>query len=339
MSQEGVTYADLRFVRSPPEKSSPPREPGGGGGGEGDGELTYENVEGPQLRRGEKRLEEEEAAARRSSSSGRAPRLGPWTWPLALTLMGACLFLLASTIGVGIRYWQVSQQLQQASHDRAAEREILAQKIRAKEHQLEEATGELSSHRLTLQGCEASGNRMQARLQELEQALSGANDSLALLREEKSRSEEELLQARSCQQAGCCPVGWKLFRWKCLWISWDWKSWEDSKKDCERKESQLLILKKPWDAGEMWDAVVRKSGKRSLQSDGAWIGLRKTSRQPLFWVDGSPYEGTKQLPSYYNGYCVKIRDRDLSFGGCSATLQYICEKAASPGLPAQVPSP
>nr|XP_020656406.1 B-cell differentiation antigen CD72-like isoform X2 [Pogona vitticeps] len=309
MSQEGVTYADLRFVRSPPEKSSPPREPGGGGGGEGDGELTYENVEGPQLRRGEKRLEEEEAAARRSSSSGRAPN------------------------------WQVSQQLQQASHDRAAEREILAQKIRAKEHQLEEATGELSSHRLTLQGCEASGNRMQARLQELEQALSGANDSLALLREEKSRSEEELLQARSCQQAGCCPVGWKLFRWKCLWISWDWKSWEDSKKDCERKESQLLILKKPWDAGEMWDAVVRKSGKRSLQSDGAWIGLRKTSRQPLFWVDGSPYEGTKQLPSYYNGYCVKIRDRDLSFGGCSATLQYICEKAASPGLPAQVPSP
>uniref|UniRef100_A0ABM5FUW3 Uncharacterized protein isoform X2 n=1 Tax=Pogona vitticeps TaxID=103695 RepID=A0ABM5FUW3_9SAUR len=282
MSQEGVTYADLRFVRSPPEKKSPPREPGVGGGGEGDGELTYENVEGPQLRRGEKRLE---AAARRSSSSGRAPN------------------------------WQVSQQLQQASRDRAAEREVLAQKIRAKEHQLEEATGELSSHRLTLQGCEASGNRMQARLQELEQALSRANDSLALLREEKSRTEEELLQARSCQQAGCCPLGWEHFRQKCLWISLYSKNWEDSKTDCEKMSSRLVVLKESWEASNLWNSILSK-----LSWEQFWIGL-SSDGQWLSLADGSSVDSTDVRGNVFYGI---LSNGVISRKYSGAYCRYIC---------------
>uniref|UniRef100_A0ABM5FUV7 Oxidized low-density lipoprotein receptor 1-like isoform X3 n=1 Tax=Pogona vitticeps TaxID=103695 RepID=A0ABM5FUV7_9SAUR len=267
MSQEGVTYADLRFVRSPPEKKSPPRE------------------------------------------------LGPWTWPLTLALTGACLFLLASIIGVGIRYWQVSQQLQQASRDRAAEREVLAQKIRAKEHQLEEATGELSSHRLTLQGCEASGNRMQARLQELEQALSRANDSLALLREEKSRTEEELLQARSCQQAGCCPLGWEHFRQKCLWISLYSKNWEDSKTDCEKMSSRLVVLKESWEASNLWNSILSK-----LSWEQFWIGL-SSDGQWLSLADGSSVDSTDVRGNVFYGI---LSNGVISRKYSGAYCRYIC---------------
>ncbi|KAJ7335107.1 hypothetical protein JRQ81_013048 [Phrynocephalus forsythii] len=154
MSQ-GVTYADLRFVRSPPE------------------------------------------AKKRSPPAG----LGRWTWPLALALLGACLFLLAGAIGLGIRYWQVSRQLQQASEGHSAEWEALAESISSKEGQLDEARAELGFTRLTLQGCWTAGNSTQERLQGLERELRLAKDQLAVLQEEKNRMEE-LNRARSCQQRG-----------------------------------------------------------------------------------------------------------------------------------------
>uniref|UniRef100_A0A8C6YGN8 Uncharacterized protein n=1 Tax=Naja naja TaxID=35670 RepID=A0A8C6YGN8_NAJNA len=69
---------------------------------------------------------------------------------------------------------------------------------------------------------------------------------------------------------GCCPHGWTLFRWKCLWASSEKKTWGASNRDCEWRSSRLLVLPEPWSARELWEAVgkafteVRKGRAKSL---------------------------------------------------------------------------
>ncbi|XP_078240325.1 B-cell differentiation antigen CD72 [Pogona vitticeps] len=165
---------------------------------------------------------------------------------------------------------------------------------------------------------------MQARLQELEQALSRANDSLALLREEKSRTEEELLQARSCQQAGCCPLGWEHFRQKCLWISLYSKNWEDSKTDCEMMSSRLVVLKESWEASNLWNSILSK-----LSWEQFWIGL-SSDGQWLSWADGSSVHSTDVRGNVFYGI---LSNGAISRKYSGAYCRYICEKAARPTLP------
>lgn len=79
---------------------------------------------------------------------------------------------------------------------------------------------------------------------------------------------------------GCCPRGWTLFRWKCLWASSERKRWKQSKLDCEGRSSRLLVLPKPWSARELWEAVgeaftqVRKGRAESL-GGGRMCSLHK----------------------------------------------------------------
>ncbi|XP_061468695.1 B-cell differentiation antigen CD72-like [Rhineura floridana] len=315
MSQ-GVTYADLRFVKGPAEESQQevPDE----------GQLTYENLQVSRTW-----LEEEKTpTASRPEDTRESVRR---TWFAALPVLGTCLFLLATTIGLGARYGQVSQQLRQESQGHAAQSSLLAQSTKATEQslarsqqRLQEAERELSTTRVALEESWRAGNRTQQRLEE---EVRRGNSSLAGMKQEKEEAERELEQARSCQQMGCCPSGWKLFRWKCMWIAEAEKTWQESKEDCERKSSQLLISKEPWDAATLWSY---------LQADEYWIGLRKSWQQvPWFWVDGSRYEGTEKLPNYYSSTCVKIKDGILKHSGCSTKYRYICEKAASPAQPGQ----
>ncbi|XP_062984881.1 B-cell differentiation antigen CD72-like [Elgaria multicarinata webbii] len=367
MSQ-GVTYADLRFVRSPLEKSqpegseppqgSPPRcllTPSPLPEAGHDGELTYENIQGP-------RAQEEKALGSPKGTPGSDRR----TWYAAVAVLGTCLFLLATTIGLGVRTWKVSQQLQQASHEHVAESSILTQRIEAKEGslaqtqlRLDQAEAELSSTRLALHESWAAGNETLQQLQLREDSLRRMSDNLARVSQEKGeqlrqlegklreaadtlareqqvreKTEADLRQATSCQQMGCCPDGWKLFRWKCLWISTDQKTWADSKASCKSEQSQLLILK-PWSARELWDAVLVNYAQHYPQSYGYWIGLNKTwpskftSKYILLWDDGSRYEGTeKPLGNYYDDF-IKIHNGALEYGWRNTLQQYICEKAAN----------
>nr|XP_034956640.1 B-cell differentiation antigen CD72-like isoform X2 [Zootoca vivipara] len=273
MSQ-GVTYADLRFVRTPPERS------------------------------------QEKESDRR-------------TWYANLALLAACLCLLTTAIGLGVQYWQVSRQLQQANEDGSA----LARRIGSKEGslaqaqvQLEEAKEELHSTNETLRSCWAAGNRTQEKLRQ-------ANESLMLTQQEKEKLQQQLDQtmksleeAKSCQEIGCCPHGWNLFRWKCLWISNNTKSWGDSWAACKRESSQLLVLK-PWSAKQLWGATF--IDKRTQY----WIGLE--GKWYKKWVDGTNYEGTENIGTCRSrGNCVQMSNRALQWCGCSTKARYICEKNA-----------
>ncbi|XP_053154731.1 CD209 antigen-like protein C [Hemicordylus capensis] len=292
MSQ-GVTYADLRFVKAPPERSQQPQAQQEEAS---EGDLTYENIQVSRPR------EEEEGPPR---SAG------------------------------GAEDWQVSRQLQQASRAHERERKAQAQRIGAQEGGLErsqqllrEAEMRLSSTRAALWESWEAGNRTRRRLEEQLEAVARVQQQRQETGRRLNETEAKWLQATSCQQRGCCPPEWKLFRWKCFWVSPVTTTWERSKEACERQSSQLLVLKEPLDAGGLRDAQVITSDQ---QPRDYWIGLSRTKRWSGYeWVDGSHYERNDVSP-YKNWHqlCVKLSNGMLSGYPCQEQHHYICEKAAS----------
>ncbi|XP_054842587.1 B-cell differentiation antigen CD72-like [Eublepharis macularius] len=314
---EAVTYADLRFAKGAPRKSRPPADgpaappaDGSEGEGEGEGELTYENC--PPARPSHQQPGE----AGQGAPAGAALRRTPDEPPLSpagpgrrrrgrvplLALLGSCLVLGATCLALGVRYGQVSGELQRASQRHAAESGALGQRIGSREEELERSLGqldqaraELNATRLALWESWRAGNGTQ---RQLEQERRWARSNLTVLQRDKEEATRQLVEtkrelerATSCQKINCCPTGWKLFNQKCLWISWNKKTWGKSKQDCESQSSQLLILE-PWDDGIICNAAVIMT---VLQSDRFWIGLEKTwthhQEWGWRWVDGSRYEG------------------------------------------------
>ncbi|XP_015261019.1 PREDICTED: B-cell differentiation antigen CD72-like [Gekko japonicus] len=173
---------------------------------------------------------------------------------------------------MSLKYWQVSGQLEGASQRHTAESGALAQQLGSQEENLTQtlrllsrAQTELSTTRLALWQSREDRNRTQRQLEEERKQWRLAKSRL---QEEKAKATRELAEAKSCQQMGCCPPGWALFRWKCLRVSSEWETWEGSRRDCGEQEAQLLILK-PWDAGTFWrDAVMKCWALRAPRERG-----------------------------------------------------------------------
>ncbi|XP_032068397.1 B-cell differentiation antigen CD72-like [Thamnophis elegans] len=347
----GITYADLRFARSPPEKSHG-EEPN-------EGELTYENLQVPLG------LEKEAAEGDTLKNTPELPcwatfchRWRPVTTRPMLGALALCLFLLATNITLGVQYMQASRQLQQASRDHAAKSLFLGERtqhlqasleksrhrLRLTEQELNSTQKELNSTQKELNSTkkelnsttealwqsQAAKNQTWRQLQHQELLLGQANHSLALLQRERASLKINLSQASSCRKIGCCPDGWTLFRWKCLWASEYWESWSQSKVACEKKSSRLLVLPEPWSVQELWEAVGEAFTQSSSRSNSFWVGLQK-DKKVWKWVDGSLYKG-ETLDNSYGGDHAVIHNGQLSQRS-SAWYRYICEKAASPEDP------
>ncbi|XP_042303813.1 B-cell differentiation antigen CD72-like [Sceloporus undulatus] len=309
------------------------------------GEVAYENVEGPRPLEGQENPKE---------SRGSEPWVKRTT---VLGLLAACLFLLATAVGLGVRYGQVFGQLQRASQDYADHTSILAQRVSTQDQslvvmdvQLHQATMELNATQVALQKSLVVTERTQKHLEKVEDQLRDANHSLEALKWETERMEAELRQAVSCQ-IGCCPQGWRFFRWKCLWVSEEEKFWMESQASCERRASRLLILKEPWGAREIWETVLEEMkeeeeeaelgiegwrlGQSSLRSKEYWIGLHETSTTGrndwvFTWVDGSHYEGSEVRPDRtYFQYGILIDGFLATAKKNSVKRRYVCEKAAA----------
>ncbi|XP_053887390.1 B-cell differentiation antigen CD72-like [Malaclemys terrapin pileata] len=175
---QSVVYADLRFVKAPRGNSTCSRSQEAALAEEDDAELTYENIRLAQTG---------EVQRGQGAEQSKEPRWS--TWYLPLGLLGACLFLLATTIGLGVRYWQVSQHLQQASRAHEAESSRLSQQVSTKGATLEQTARELEQARQELE---------QVR-QELEQArgeLEQTRRDLEQARRDMEQTRQELEQAR-----------------------------------------------------------------------------------------------------------------------------------------------
>ncbi|XP_075769962.1 killer cell lectin-like receptor subfamily B member 1B allele C [Pelodiscus sinensis] len=86
--------------------------------------------------------------------------------------------------------------------------------------------------------------------------------------------------SNSAEGPGCklCPPDWLLHRDKCYWVSKNKTSWNESRDDCSKRGSRLLVIR---DQDEM--TFIQTNSK-----DGVWLGLTSTSpTRNWTWVDRS----------------------------------------------------
>ncbi|KGL97034.1 C-type lectin domain family 12 member B, partial [Charadrius vociferus] len=173
--------------------------------------------------------------------------------------------------------------------------------------------------------------KMEKEMQEVQGKLNTSESTVAIL--------------RSCTAIDCCPSGWLLYRGKCLFISSEKKTWEDSRDECEKKYSQLLVTKS-------WSRWTVPTFLKNADIP-YWIGLQKSSfpwydygwleegdpdgegvSDAWFWVDGSLYERPWQSKS--NGSCAIISRGNIKPAQCAGPDDlhfWICEKVAGPSSP------
>ncbi|XP_014459782.1 B-cell differentiation antigen CD72 [Alligator mississippiensis] len=339
---ESVTYADLRFSKVPLGRSVNPWAQGTAPPAPGEADGSYENLHLDAVGAG---------PAGSRAQQWRDPR---WSArPLPLVLLAACLALLATTIALGVCYWQQGQRLQEVSHAHAAESHSLWQQVGTQEQRLGQAgealvqaQEELARTRAELAQAWQEGNRSQEELQETRTVLRKTRVDMERVQErardlqqQLDESKRALASARPCQVTDCCPETWVLHRGKCLFLSKEKKNWEDSKEWCKQESAQLLVLQ---------DQDQTKMPSFLTNTDVSyWIGLQRNSNErfkwtwvdgtPWTWVDGTLYTDSRWWEFRWKYNCGAMKGGSVVAVDCfsdDAKLPAVCEKLArEPGMP------
>ncbi|KFV05886.1 B-cell differentiation antigen CD72, partial [Pterocles gutturalis] len=298
-------YADLRFAKVVGGRSMASQALEAALGMD-DAESPYENVQPAPV--GQDR-------------DGAQPSPGRWSqqWCIPVGLLPICLLLLVTTVALGACCESVEGALLElgvaGQHGEGGSWAGL---------ELETLNTELGRVMGVL-------GKTEKEMQEVQGKLNNSESTVAIL--------------RSCTAIDCCPSGWLLYRGKCLFISSEKKTWEDSRDECEKKYSQLLVTKS-------WSRWTVPAFLKNADIP-YWIGLQKSSfpwyeygwleeddpegegvSDAWFWVDGSLYERPWQWKS--NGSCAIISRGNIKpaqCGGPDDLHLWICEKAAGPSSP------
>ncbi|XP_038839147.1 CD209 antigen-like protein E, partial [Salvelinus namaycush] len=85
-------------------------------------------------------------------------------------------------------------------------------------------------------------------------------------------------QLQTSNKYATCPQDWKKSCCSCYYISPDEKTWDDSRKDCQEREANLVII----DSREE-QTLIKAFNRR------AWFGLTDIEVEGTWrWVDGTP---------------------------------------------------
>ncbi|NXL94881.1 CD72 protein, partial [Alectura lathami] len=336
---QSVLYADLRFAK--------------GTGARGTASQVLEAALGMDETESPYENTAQEPAP--GGPAGEGTRHSPGCWSrrrcVPAGLLAASLLLLVAAVVLGACYWQATRQLRNMSLEQAAERSRFSQEVWARDQSMEQMRRELAQTRAELQRAWQEGNssrlelgRWEAELAHVSGVLAGAEKNLRDVQGKLNASESTVNLLRSCTAIDCCPSGWLLYRGKCLFVSTDKKTWDDSRTECEEKYSQLLITKS-------WSRWTVPSFLKNADT-AYWIGLQKTKypwyeydwleedpegdglTDAWFWVDGSLYERPWQPKS--NGSCAVISRGNIKPAECEGpddVRLWICEKAAGPSSP------
>ncbi|XP_027695352.1 B-cell differentiation antigen CD72 isoform X2 [Vombatus ursinus] len=353
---ESITYAHLRFAKSPLKKTLSARLKQDPEVDE-DGELTYENVQVPSAKDvfpspaqpglgeqigGEKT--EKPVTASHSVTSPVARRILPcpvaWTPHILLSLLGTCLLLGVTTISLGVQYMQISHQLRNTNQVLEVTNGSLWQK-------LEMGAIHLSRKEMDLQAAREELSQTQQKLEVEKGQHQAAEDYLLTCRlewnktelslkdnmEEKKNLEEKLkiLQNRlkqvqplfSCPSRNngqewkfhqfpenCCPLGWTLFKKKCLYISSNQKNWRQSDLFCQSLSSKLFVF-------ESWgdrEPIRQILNKEKLFDD--------------FWIQGWQIKNKRERDQNTVKCSILNHYSYYSSDFCDKILSFICEKEA-----------
>ncbi|XP_025072742.1 B-cell differentiation antigen CD72-like [Alligator sinensis] len=216
--------------------------------------------------------------------------------PLLLVLLAAFLVLLATSIALGVRYWQVITALLQSQEQLAKTRgggSHCQKELHSRSMELQKAEAGLKQAQVKLSQARQEGNSCQRflhwrdmDLQEARAALQQAQEQLLWLQKQAQLLSQQLKESAGaqasafpCKATDCCPETWVLHRGKCLFLSKEKKTWKDSKKWCEQESSKLLIT---WD----WDRTAMLTFLTNTDTS-YWIGLCFDQR--WIWIDETPY--------------------------------------------------
>ncbi|XP_065596152.1 B-cell differentiation antigen CD72 [Cyrtonyx montezumae] len=337
---QGVLYTDLRFAKGP--------------GGRGtasqvlEAALCMDEAESPH--------ENITPELMPVGPAGEGARRSPGCWSgrccVPAGLLAVSLLLLVAAVVLGACYWQVTRQLQDTSLEQAAERGHFSREVWVRDQSLEQMQQQLAQMREELQRAWQEGNssrqelgRWEAELAHVSGVLDATQKELHSVQGRLNASESTVTLLRSCTAIDCCPSGWLLYRGKCLFISTDKKTWDDSRAECEEKYSQLLITKS-------WSRWTVPSFLKNADTS-YWIGLQK-NKYPWYeydwleegepdgegltdawlWVDGSLFERPWQPKS--NGSCAVISHGNIKPASCEGPDDlhlWICEKKTGPSSP------
>ncbi|XP_054938977.1 B-cell differentiation antigen CD72 [Physeter macrocephalus] len=352
---EAITYADLRFVKAPLKKSISSRL-GQDPEADEDGELTYENVQVPPGPGGPSSLasaglgdkagvqSEQPTAAWSPVTSPAAGRILPchasYRQCLLLGLLLACLLLGVAAICLGVRYFQVSQQLQQMNRVLEATNSTLRQQLRLKITQLEQREEDLQGSRRELA-------QTQETLQVEQKVGQATKEQLQACQSDGEKTKEDLrnneIQRMNLEQRlssvwdtlkpfftcpspdSCCPVGWIPNESSCFYFSITKRSWEESQSHCKSLSSELAkIIDITYSKTNYYTRRLRKVLEQGGSAESYWIDFRNKFRQ---WSDGTRYNG------FYgqSQRCAKVEGgwtASLKAEACYSSLPSICEMEA-----------
>ncbi|XP_044534128.1 B-cell differentiation antigen CD72 [Gracilinanus agilis] len=198
---ESITYADLRFVKSPLKKSLSARLEQDAEVDD-DGELTYENVQVPSAKDvfsspAQPGLGQQTGGAKTekpvttlfSEMSPTPRRILPcpvaWIPYILLSLLGTCLLLGVTSISLGIRYMQVSHQLRNTN-------QVLEVTNGSLRQQLQMETYKLSSKEDDLQATEEKLAQTQQNLQVEKEQHQDTQKNLQTCRSEQDKTQQNL---------------------------------------------------------------------------------------------------------------------------------------------------
>ncbi|XP_072270100.1 B-cell differentiation antigen CD72-like [Pyxicephalus adspersus] len=244
---DGVTYADLQF------NDISMKETGYGGSSleEFIEDVTYENVTAAQQEKRPTPVSNTPVSGVHQLKAG----LQKWSLHLSLVLLLLCLLLSAAVIGLTMKYVQMSSDLQEAE----ANHQTMTQSLKMEGDLLGSVRRELMATQTKLE-------KTSMKLEEAVKRNADLNSSLLQCQwqEQKSTADRQgaegsLKDSRSKlekYERDACPDGWVLLGMKCLWMSDYGNTWQNSEKDCESKDSKLVVVQQ--DDTAMKDFLARK---------------------------------------------------------------------------------
>ncbi|XP_059579543.1 killer cell lectin-like receptor subfamily B member 1C [Alligator mississippiensis] len=179
----------------------------------------------------------------------------------------------------------------------------------------------LEQDQAELMRMQQEGNCSQTKLQKMRGELEHAQQLVQKLQQQLDRAQATV---QSCQVTDCCLETWMLHGGKCLFLSKEEKTWDQSKRECEVKSSRLLILQ-DWDHGTMLSFLAHTDTPY-------WIGLRftwdyKSRMQQWQWEDGTPYNPPGSRTR--DGVFGTIRGGRIERGGWYYDKhRWVCERPA-----------
>lgn len=241
-----------------------------------------------------------------------------------------------AAVSLGVRYLQVSQQLQHLNSVLEATNSSLRQQLRLKitqlgqrEQDLQGSRKELAQSREALEVEHRDCQAVKEQLQACQSDSKATKETLQREEEQRRTLEERLNRIRDTlkpfytmgPEDTCCPVGWILMEKKCFYISPVKRSWEESRNYCITLSSSLAIVS---------DSDYLYSGHRNSILHKL---LAQVSRSDSYWIDGRPKDGhwiNGKGSGYHsqNQHCRRIPYSWSVSQDCTNSLPCICEREA-----------